>query len=177
MSIPQRFRTFRQQTRAEFRTIVEPLLAQPEVQKLDNYIQHVNYTRLGHSLDVAYVSFYIAKLLHCDAKSCARAGLLHDLYYRADDLPNTWHHMKNHPVQALENARAICDLTDREEDIILKHMWLVNLAWPKYKESFIVTFVDKACALRERVFGMSKKRITRRERRLTTALLQLKKAA
>ncbi|MCL2843280.1 MAG: HD domain-containing protein [Oscillospiraceae bacterium] len=177
MSITQSFRTFRQQTRVEFREIVDPLLAQPEVQKLDDYIQHVNYTRLGHSLDVAYLSFCIAKLLRCDSKSCARAGLLHDLYYRSDDLPNTWEHMKSHPTQALENARTICDLTDREEDIILKHMWLANLSWPRYKESFIVTFVDKACALRERMFGMSKKRITRRERRLTAAPMKLKELA
>jgi len=177
MSMTRRFRAFRQQTRAEFREVVAPLLARPEVQRLDNYIQHVNYTRLGHSLDVAYLSFYIAKLLRFDAKSCARAGLLHDLYYRADDLPNTWAHMKNHPAEALENARAICDLTDREEDIILKHMWLVNLSWPRYKESFIVTFVDKACALRERIFGMSKKRVTRRDRRLAVVPVKLKEVA
>jgi len=176
MPIAQRLRTFRQQTRVEFYQIVAPLLEQPEVQKLDDYTQHVNYTRLGHSLDVAYLSFCIAKLFRCDSKSCARAGLLHDLHYREDDIPNTWAHMKSHPAQALENARAICNLSDREADIILKHMWLVNRALPRYKESFIVTFVDKACALRELVFGMSKKRIARRKRRLAATPMELEVA-
>jgi len=154
---------FRMKSRTEFRQIVAPLLAQPEVQKLDNYVQHVKYTRLAHSLDVAYLSFCIAKLLRWDARSCARAGLLHDMHYREDDVPNSWARMKSHPAEALENARNISALTLREEDIILKHMWLVNLSLPRYKESFIVTFVDKFCAVREILFGVRAERLARKD--------------
>ena len=71
--------------------------------------------------------------------------------------------MKNHPAEALENARTVCALSPTEEDIILKHMWLVSPALPRYRESFIVTFVDKGCALRERMFGVSKGSRARRE--------------
>ena len=36
-----------------------------------------------------------------------------------------------------------------EKDIILKHMWPVTLfQFPKYKESFIITIVDKLSALK-----------------------------
>ena len=162
MSLTQRFYTFRRNTRMEFGQHVAPLLPHPDVLALDQYIQHVNYTRLGHSLDVAYLSFLIAKFLRCDSRSCARAGLLHDMHYRPDDEPNTWARMKSHPVEALENAKSVCDLSPVEEDIILKHMWLISAALPRYKESFIVTFVDKTCAVRERMFGVSKRSRARR---------------
>ena len=170
MPIAQRFQAFCQQTRDEFSVCTAPLLALPEVQKLEECAHHVNYTRLGHSLDVAYLSFCIAKLTGCDAESCARGGLLHDMFYRNDTEGATLDHMKSHPREALENARAVCALNPIEEDIILKHMWLINPDLPKYKESFIVTFVDKACAVRERLFGMSTRRSTTRRRRLAAAL-------
>ena len=170
MAITRRFHRFRQTTREEFSICTAPLLALPEVQKLEECAHHVNYTRLNHSLDVAYLSFCIAKLTGCDAVSCARGGLLHDMFYRDDAKGKKLVQMKNHPKEALENAKAVCSLNPIEEDIILKHMWLINSDLPKYKESFIVTFVDKACAVRERIFGMSKRRINTRRRRLAAVL-------
>ena len=157
MPIKERLNSFRCEARAEFRCHVAPLLSAREVQDLDAYVQHVNFTRLAHSLDVAYLSFLIAKLLHLDSRSCARGGLLHDFYYREDEAPNSLTHMRNHAEEALQNARAICILNAVEEDIIRKHMWLITLSPPRYKESFIVCFVDKGCALRERLFGLSRR--------------------
>ena len=59
-----------------------------------------------------------------------------------------WHAFK-HPQIALENASKVCDLNEKEKDIILKHMWPVTLfQFPKYKESFIITIVDKLSALK-----------------------------
>jgi len=170
MSVKQRFSKFRHEMQAEFSEYVAPLLSNPNVQRLDDFVHHVNYTRLGHSLDVAYLSFCLAKLSGSDAKSCARAGLLHDMYFYEDHEGKSLAHMKNHPAEALENARTVCTLSAMEEDIILKHMWLVNLAPPRYKESYIVTFVDKACALRERMFGMTVRRNRLRRRRLAAVL-------
>jgi len=170
MAITQRFHKFRAKTRDEFSEHTADLLALPEVQKLEECAHHVNYTRLGHSLDVAYLSFCIAKLTGCDARSCARGGLLHDMFYRNDAEGSKLVHLKSHPKEALENAKAVCALNPIEEDIILKHMWLVNADLPRYKESFIVTFVDKVCAVRERVFGLTKKRSSNHRRRLAAAL-------
>ena len=36
-----------------------------------------------------------------------------------------------------------------EKDIIEKHMWPLTIRLPKYKESFIVSFVDKYCSTAE----------------------------
>jgi len=170
MAITQSFHKLRTKRRDEFSAYTADLLALPEVQKLEACAHHVNYTRLGHSLDVAYLSFCIAKLIGGDARSCARGGLLHDMFYRSDTDGAKLAHMKSHPKEALENARAVCSLNPIEEDIILKHMWLLNADMPRYKESFIVTFVDKAWAVRERVFGMTQKRSRNHRRRLAAAL-------
>lgn len=54
-----------------------------------------------------------------------------------------------HPRIAVKNAEKITELSDLERDIILKHMWGATIAPPKYKESYIVTLVDKYCAIKE----------------------------
>lgn len=140
----------------EFYSHIAELLENDLVIELDQYIHHYCYTRLKHSLDVAYISFMIARVLHWDSRSTARAGLLHDLFFydwREEAFEDT-NHVKNHPQVALENARSICELDAREEDIILKHMWLATARPPRYKEGFIVTFVDKYCASRELIVSV-----------------------
>ena len=150
------YRRFKADAVSEFYLHIAPLLESEQVQSLDNYIQHNCYSRLNHSLDVAYYSFLVAKLLRCDAGSTARGALLHDLYLykRGECKQVSKGHMRNHPKIALENAREISDLNEIEEDIIRKHMWLITLTPPKYKEGFIVTFVDKFCALREGIISL-----------------------
>lgn len=147
----KKFREFRSEAVTEFYSHIDSLLENEQVQKLDNYIQHYCYTRLKHSLDVAYYSFMITRFFGWDSRSTARAGLLHDLflYDWRDESYTGKHHATRHPVIALENARQICDLNKVEEDIIRKHMWLITPIPPRYKEGFVVTFVDKFCATRE----------------------------
>lgn len=121
----------------------------PFVESLAIFKQHVNGNRLTHSYLVSYYSYRLARKLGWDARACARAGLLHDLfyYYPGDVSFSNGGHLRNHPKIALINARLVTDLTPIEEDIILKHMWLATTALPKYKESYIVTFVDKYVAM------------------------------
>ena len=47
--------------------------------------------------------------------------------------------------------RGLCNPTtiEKEKDIILKHMWPVTIAFPNSMEGFILTFVDKYCAMNE----------------------------
>lgn len=157
----RRLRRFHGETVTEFYTHIRPLLEHPQVQALGGYIQHNCHSRLNHCLDVAYFSFFIAKLLRWDCKSAARGGLLHDLflYDRKEDKEAARQHLRRHPVVALENARRICRLNKVEEDIIRRHMWLITLVPPRYKEGYIVTFVDKYCALREAVISFRNSRI------------------
>lgn len=154
----RKFREFKAEALNEFYSHIEGLLQDEKVQQLDGFIQHYCYTRLKHSLDVAYYSYLITRMFGWDSRSTARAGLLHDLFlydWRDDDYTGK-HHATAHPKIALENARQICDLNAVEEDIILKHMWLITPVPPRYKEGYVVTFVDKFCAAREffiSVFG------------------------
>lgn len=137
--------------RIEFFNIVNDIMINEEVQKLKLYKHHYAYTRFEHGLSVAYYSYIICKFLHLDYQSVARAGLLHDLFFYdcENKLTRPKQHIHNHPKLALQNAEKLFSLNDREKDIILKHMWPITLSRPKYWESFIITFVDKYCALKE----------------------------
>ena len=135
----------------EYKNLMSEILTHEKLKRLDNYTQHFKCTRLKHSIDVSYYSFYIAKLFNLDYISAARAGLLHDLYFQKEThIKKRFKMLHTHPKDALANAIEICgDLNAIERDAILKHMWLVTAAPPKYRESYIVSFVDKYCAVKE----------------------------
>ncbi len=134
----------------EFLSCVEDLLKTKEVLELDNFVQHMNTSRLQHSINVAYYSFLWAKKRGLDYKSVARAGLLHDLYlYDWRENKTSEHHAFRHPKEALKNASSITILSPIEEDAIVNHMWPLSKNKPKYAESRILSHVDKYCAIIE----------------------------
>ena len=135
----------------EFMSCVSDIIDHDKVQKLAEYEQHCHTSRLQHCINVSYYSFLVCKFLGWDYRSAARAGLLHDLYYydwREKRTPRG-NHASWHPKVAKDNARKICELNRIEEDAIVKHMWPLTLRFPRFKESFVVTFADKICALCE----------------------------
>ena len=137
----------------EFYSHVSDIITNEKVLELDNFTQHYIYSRLRHSIDVAFVSFLICKLFGWDARSAARGGLLHDLFFydwRDEDyVCEGKNHATEHPKIALKNAQELFQLNKIEENIILRHMWLITLVPPRYKECVVVTFVDKYCATKE----------------------------
>ena len=58
-------------------------------------------------------------------------------------------HSLMHSLIALRNASQITDITELERDIIVKHMWPATRPLPKYMESYVITVIDKYCALLE----------------------------
>ena len=54
-----------------------------------------------------------------------------------------------HPEAACFNASMDFDLTDKEKDIIEKHMYPLTKVPPLYRESAVVCLVDKFCAVYE----------------------------
>lgn len=62
---------------------------------------------------------------------------------------HTCFHGFTHPKTALRNAERDFDLSERECDIISKHMFPLTLVPPMHRESWIVSMADKYCALRE----------------------------
>jgi uncharacterized protein len=135
----------------EYMLHVQELLKAQMVQNLKNFVHHHHSDRLEHSLNVSYTGFKIAKKLNANARSVARAGLLHDLFfYNRNEFKNKEKgHAYLHSRVAVLYAEQITELSDLERDIILKHMWGATLALPRYKESYIVTFVDKYWAIKE----------------------------
>ncbi len=143
----------------EYLSYVGDLLEKEEVQKLKDFTQHHYTTRLDHCISVSYKSYRLAKKFNGDARATARAGLLHDLFYYdwRDTKFDEGTHAYVHPRLAVKNAEKLTELSDLERDIIIKHMWLATAALPKYKESYIVTFVDKYCACQEVIVPLSRK--------------------
>lgn len=133
----------------EYFDCVKDLLDSDSVKLMDTFIQHGSTTTLDHCIRVSYTSYKLAKRFKLDYKSAARAGLLHDLYlydWHLNDEKTKFFekHGFSHPKKALENASKEFELNDKEKDIIVKHMWPLTLrSVPKYKESFLVSFVDK----------------------------------
>ncbi|MCL2593282.1 MAG: HD domain-containing protein [Defluviitaleaceae bacterium] len=135
----------------DYNNCVEDLLCTKEIQALADFNQHLKTTRLDHSINVSYYSYVMAKKLNLDYVSAARAGLLHDLFFYDWKIykKSKFSHAMDHPTQALENAKKITKLNEIEEDAIENHMWPVSKKTPIFKESHIVSMVDKYCACLE----------------------------
>ena len=64
-------------------------------------------------------------------------------------------------------------LNEKEKDIIIKHMWPVTIEFPKSIEGFILTFVDKYCALSESLDILKSRLFTKKAIRYTYAFMSL----
>jgi Predicted membrane protein len=132
----------------EYLAIVEDILADEAVQSMGS-ISHHDDSVLRHSLTVSLVSYYIALALGFDAVATARGALLHDFFLYDWRKTKGRHHPTTHPSTALANARERFALKPIEEDIILTHMWPVARPFYAYKESFLVSSVDKIVSTKE----------------------------
>ena len=133
----------------EFLNITQDIMNNDKFRELDNEIHH-GITRFGHSYRVAKVTYKCCKFLRLDYKKATRAALLHDFYLdREFVLEKPKQIFAIHPNLALVNARKYFDLSDKEANIIKAHMFPLNHTMPKYKESWVVTAVDKGVAIYE----------------------------
>lgn len=150
---------------SEYKNCILELINNSNVRSMEKFIQHSDLSCLEHSINVSYNSYLICKFLKLDYKAAARGGMLHDMFlydWHISD-SNRGLHGFTHPSTALKNANKYFKLNDMEKDIIQKHMWPLTLRLPKYKEAFIVSFVDKYCAFMEVVSDNSKNKIYRIE--------------
>ena len=135
----------------EFQNIINELITNDTVQQMKNYIQHYETTCFEHCYVAAYYCYLICKKYNLDYRSATRAAMLHDLFLYDWRVKNGRKglHAFTHGKLACKNACELFDLNDKEKDIIIKHMWPVTIAFPKSIEGFILTFVDKYCAVSE----------------------------
>lgn len=144
----------------EFQEIIKELIENENVQAMKNYIQHFNTDCYEHCYTVAYICYSIAKKLNWDYKAVARAGMLHDLFlynWRIRENGRKGLHAFTHAKCAYKNAIKIFDLTEKEQNMIKTHMFPITIIPPKSKEGFLLTIVDKYCALYEGAKYLSEK--------------------
>ncbi|KXL53413.1 hypothetical protein CLNEO_13840 [Anaerotignum neopropionicum] len=136
---------------AEYNSCVGDIINHEMVKKMDSCVQHCNTSRLQHSINVSYYSFWVCYRMGWDYRSAARAGLLHDLFFYDWRIKKglRTNHASWHPRVALDNASKITELNKVERDAIRRHMWPCTLIPPRYIESYVVTLVDKVCAVCE----------------------------
>jgi len=138
-----------------YQKIVEDIVSDVNF-KMMKRVYHHRDSVYEHSLRVSYLSYKLAKKLNLDYVSAARGGLLHDFFLydwrkegklRRKKLFEK--HGFTHAAISLRNAEKHFKLNDKERDIILKHMFPLNIAPPRTAESWLVMLVDKYVAARD----------------------------
>ena len=134
----------------EYKEIVNHILSSDEFNKIKK-IEHHGVTRFDHSLKVSYYSYKLAKLFKLDSEEVARGGLLHDFFISDEDRTTKDRFISTfiHPKKAVKQANDVFNISDKEYDIIRTHMFPINLAVPKYVESWLVSIVDKVVGISE----------------------------
>ena len=119
-------------------------------------MHHVNESVYDHSMKVAYESYKYAKKHHLNVKNICIGAILHDFYFKPWQEDHTKKKFRElhgfvHARQALENYHKVFPefVNEKVDNAILRHMFPLNLALPKYKESVIVCIADKICAMWE----------------------------
>lgn len=136
----------------EFQSIIRELIENDTVQEMKKYRQHYETSCFEHCYTAAYYCYLICKKYDLDYRSATRAAMLHDLFlydWRKKQPNKKGLHAFTHGKTACENACKLFNLNEKEKDIIIKHMWPVTIEFPKSVEGFILTFVDKYCAISE----------------------------
>ena len=122
------------------------------------FIQHGDVSVYEHVVSVARASAAAGASLErmgvrVDRPSLIRGALLHDyfLYDWYDPDPSHRLHGFTHPAAALARALEDFELTERERNIIARHMFPLVPIPPTCREAWIVCMADKACALHETI--------------------------
>ncbi len=127
------------------------ILGSDEFVRLREFIQHGNVTVYEHCIHVALCAIKINRALYAKSKEreLIRGALLHDYFlydWHNADAPGNTHpklHGFYHPGIALKNATRDFVLSEREKDIIRKHMWPLTVNPPRCREAWIVCLADK----------------------------------
>lgn len=132
---------------AEFLSLIRHILEDSEFKKIGLYTHHIKSTRLMHSINVSYISWLIARKFGWDKETAARAGLLHDffLYNSGDETPSKEAMAFDHPKTAARNSAQRFDISEKERQAILSHMFPLG-PLPTSREAWIISCADKLCA-------------------------------
>ena len=142
-------------TLCSYYNCISDIIDSEELEKLKQIKHHIATTRFQHCVNVSYYSYVLCRKFRLNARAAARAGLLHDLFfydrkeYNSSREKGQPGHSSMHSQIAVQNASELTDISDLERDIIEKHMWPVTRPKPLYKETYVITVIDKYCAVLE----------------------------
>lgn len=138
-----------QRSKEEFNSIIEDITKNKKFNKLNKQLHH-GISRYEHSMRVAKWTYNVTNFFHMKNKEdTTRAALLHDFYVDEDLTGNSVSRLGTHPNAALENSLKYYKLTNVQQDIIKSHMFPCTMVMPKYKESWLVSGVDKVVSTYE----------------------------
>lgn len=165
---------------SEYLEVVKIVLDHPEFQKRKTYAHHGEESVYTHSIKVSFLAYRIAKHLPIDETEVALAALLHDFYdkpWQENKEKKSFFRMHGfvHAHEAYVNAHLYFDelLNNKMDDMILRHMFPLNIRPPRYLGSWVVTISDKIVSLNifknptklYRYIGINKKNQKTKERR------------
>ena len=143
------------------------ILSSEEMQRAFTQRHHTLSTVGAHTMHVAMTSLAIChalKKLHIktDIPSVVTGSLCHDLGIlgRNEKFHSSLECSRQHPLDSVDIANQLTGgLSDKEADIIARHMWPVGKAKPPNSlEGVIVSAADKIAAVEDFVEGYEKKR-------------------
>ena len=112
------------------------VLENRDMQALRTFPQHGTVSRYEHCLAVCYIALRLASMRPL--------------------------HGFTHAREALSNAQKQFELNEIERDVIKKHMFPLNIALPRYRETALVSAADKISAVMELVHSVRALRILKR---------------
>jgi uncharacterized membrane protein len=143
----------------DFNKFAKEILHNEKFSELKKY-KHHDLSIYDHVLKVAKLSYKFAKFLKLDIKSTVRGALLHDFFFydwRKDKPVINYKkrlHAFGHPIHVYHNASKYFTINNIEKDIIIKHMFPLTIILPKYKESYLVSIIDKIVSSEEFIFEL-----------------------
>ncbi len=119
----------------------------------DKFMQHGKTSVLKHEMNVTIYALKLAEKykIKVNQKSLVRGSLLHDYFLYDWHISDKTHrlHGFHHATMAMNNAIRDFNINEIEKNMILCHMFPMNLRVPKYKESILLCLADKIVATKE----------------------------
>lgn len=132
-----------------FEEIMTEITSCVEYNKISNEIHH-GISRMEHTMRVSEYVYKISKKMGLDYVSATRAALLHDFFLNEDfgDIKGIKKGIF-HPGIAVKKSCKYFTLNEVEKSAIDTHMFPLKMKVPRYKESWVLTIVDKVVAIYE----------------------------